>query len=531
MMPRAWIGLLLVGVACAVAQTPPAAPYDRVAARAAFDEARGLFSTDIEGSVRGLRALIDKYPDFYDGHQYYILYRSVAATRNIPEAERKAAAEAASTEVEALYRKWAAEQPDRAVYACALGTIHQYKDPDAAERFFQQAVKLDPNFGQAYDALALCAEIRGDLPGSLAFHRKSVEVEPDNVTLWRHLVGSLKESDTEEAIALGLKMAERFPDDASSILGYLATRSREEAQALRIYELLRERFPKASVRSLTGLFNLYLKSDRIRALELARQMVQLSPESKEWPVLVAYAQALIDTDTLLAAGRPAEALVALGRISLPRYGVDRRWLDLAKVRATAVETPAKAYDDLLAIQASKPTDEGQAALLVLGQKAGKEPAVVVSDLRAKRAASARPAECFDLVDYTTGRPVKLEDYRGRAVLVNFWYPLCGPCRGEFPFLQSVLEKYRSRGFEILAINGHAPEDHLVLPLLKGWRLDFKPLKGTEEIVKAYKVRGFPANFLVGPDGRVVYEPPPVSTPAAQRELELQIEAALDAGAQ
>jgi hypothetical protein len=90
----------------------------------------------------------------------------------------------------------------------------------------------------------------------------------------------------------------------------------------------------------------------------------------------------------------------------------------------------------------------------------------------------------------------------------------------------VLEKYRGRGFEILAINGHAPEDHMVLPLLKGWKLDFLPLKSDVAVDKNYKVRGYPANFLYGPDGRIYYEPPPVSTLAAQRELELQIEALL-----
>lgn len=530
MKPRLLLGcLLLAGLA--QAQTPPAASYDRAAARAAFEQARGLFSSDIEASVLGLRTLIDKYPDFYDAHQYYILYRSVAATRSVPESERKAAAEAASAEVEALYLGWAAAQPNRAVYACALGTIYQYKDPDRAERYFRDAVRLDPTFGQAYDALALCAEIRGDLPGSLALHRKSVEVEPDNVTLWRHLVGSLRESDAEEAVALGLKMAERFPEDASGILGYLAMRSRDEAHSLRIYELLRERFPKAAARNLTGLFTLYLKSDRLRALDLARQMMPIVPDNKDWPLLASYAQALIDGDALLAAGKPAEALAVLGKVTLPRYGTDRRWLDLAKARATAVEQPAQAFDDLLMVVATKPNDDAVAELGRLGRSLGKDAVQVAREVRAKRESLARPAAPFSLVDYATGRPVRLEDYRGRPVLVNFWYPLCGPCRGEFPFLQSVVEKYRQRGFEILAINGHAPEDHLVLPLLKGWKLDFTPLKGTDDIVKDYKVRGFPANFLVDQQGRIVYEPPPVSTLTAQRELELQIEALLDASAQ
>ena len=65
-----------------------------------------------------------------------------------------------------------------------------------------------------------------------------------------------------------------------------------------------------------------------------------------------------------------------------------------------------------------------------------------------------------------------------------------------------------------------------MPLIKGWKLGFIPLKGTEDVVNAYKVRGFPSNFLYGSDGRIYYEPPPVNGVAAQRELELQIEALL-----
>ena len=39
-----------------------------------------------------------------------------------------------------------------------------------------------------------------------------------------------------------------------------------------------------------------------------------------------------------------------------------------------------------------------------------------------------------------GRSHRLESYRGKVVLINFWYPSCGPCRGEFPTLQRVLDK-------------------------------------------------------------------------------------------
>jgi thiol-disulfide isomerase/thioredoxin len=521
--------LIFVGVTVwVVAQAPATAP-DRAAAKAAFDAARGLFSSDIKASVAGIRHAIDLDPDYFEAHQYFILYSGIAASRTGTDEEKHAAADKVSSEMEALYLQWSKEHPEKAVYPCALGTIFQYRDPDRAQRYFEQAVKIDPKFGEAYDALALCAEVRGDLELSRDYHRRSVEAEPDNISLWRHYVGSWVTTDIDRGVATGLDMAKRFPDEAASIIGYLATRCRDEVKSRQILELLHEKFAKASASNLSALFSIYLKADPAKALAFAQEMTALVPDNKSWPVLVEYAQAVIAADGLIATGKSTAALAVLEKITLPRYGADRRVLDLKKAQAAAAGEggAAKAYADLLAVFVKTPTDEVRAALADYGQTLGKDSAMISAEIMALRAAAARPGVPFTLANYATGKPVSLADYRGRVVLVNFWYPMCGPCRGEFPFLQAVLEKYRDRGFEILAINGHAPEDHMVMPLLKGWKLDFLPLNGGDEtVLKNYKVRGFPSNFLYGPDGRIFYEPPPVSTRSAQRELELQIEALL-----
>jgi Tfp pilus assembly protein PilF/thiol-disulfide isomerase/thioredoxin len=534
---RAAVALLSFGLifaATARASDTSAAPAgdQRAVAKAAFETARGLFSSDINASVAGIRKAIDLDPDYFEAHQYYILYSGVAASRGPgTDDEKRAAAAKVSQDMETLYLGWAQEHPDKAVYQCALGTIFEYKDPDRAQRCFEQAVNLDPKFGAAYDSLAICAEVRGKLELARDYNRRAVEAEPDNVGLWRHYVGSFVNDDIDRGVAAGMEMAKRFPDGAASIIGYLATRCRDEAKARQVWELLREKFPVASAGNLPALFSIYLKTDPAKAIQLARDMSALVPDNKLWPVLVGYAQPVIDTDRLIADGKAVEARAALDKIVLPRYGADRRALDLAKARATAAGEggAAKAYAELMAIFTKSPNDEVHAALVGYGTKLGKTPAAVEGEVMAQRDAAARAGVPFTLVNYRTGKPVSLDDYKGRVVLVNFWYPMCGPCRGEFPFLNAVLDKYRSRGFEILAINGHAPEDHMVLPLLDGWKLGFLPLngKGDDGAAKDYKVRGFPSNFLYGPDGRIFYEPPPVSTLSAQRELELQIEALLD----
>ena len=65
-----------------------------------------------------------------------------------------------------------------------------------------------------------------------------------------------------------------------------------------------------------------------------------------------------------------------------------------------------------------------------------------------------------------------------------------------------------------------------MPLIKGWRLGFIPLKGTDEVVKsAYNIRAFPENFLYGSDGKIYPVPSPISSDSL-REFQMKIEALL-----
>ena len=151
-----------------------------------------------------------------------------------------------------------------------------------------------------------------------------------------------------------------------------------------------------------------------------------------------------------------------------------------------------------------------------------------ADLEAKVVAQSQPVKDFALERFDSDRKVSLADYRGKVVLLNFWYPMCGPCHQEAPFLQKLLIKYGKDNLVILSPNVHPKEDSLVVPYFQSTNYDFIPLKvpAIEQWAeKEYGARGYPTNLLIDKQGRkvvnlgVIYQ-------ARLEEVQLFIEMAL-----
>jgi thiol-disulfide isomerase/thioredoxin len=77
----------------------------------------------------------------------------------------------------------------------------------------------------------------------------------------------------------------------------------------------------------------------------------------------------------------------------------------------------------------------------------------------------KPAPNFTLQDLS-GNKVSLADYKGKAVLINFWATWCGPCKLETPWLVELRQQYADKGFEILGIS--AEGDDLAANDTEGW---------------------------------------------------------------
>ncbi|HEX2123146.1 MAG TPA: redoxin domain-containing protein [Thermoanaerobaculia bacterium] len=113
----------------------------------------------------------------------------------------------------------------------------------------------------------------------------------------------------------------------------------------------------------------------------------------------------------------------------------------------------------------------------------------------------KPAPAFRLTTFD-GKPVSLDDYRGRVVLLDFWATFCPPCVAALPELQALYDAHAARGLVVLGVT---VDDRaaLVSKATTRAKVTYPILQATPEVWNAYKVTALPAIILVGRDGNIV----------------------------
>ncbi|MBI3375833.1 MAG: TlpA family protein disulfide reductase [Betaproteobacteria bacterium] len=103
-----------------------------------------------------------------------------------------------------------------------------------------------------------------------------------------------------------------------------------------------------------------------------------------------------------------------------------------------------------------------------------------------------------------GRPVRLEGFKGKVVLVNFWATWCEPCRDEMPSIQRLRQELDGKAFEVVAVNVAEPRSR-VEAFLERTKLDLPVLLDhSGDAARGWRARILPATFIVGPDGSIRY---------------------------
>ena len=103
--------------------------------------------------------------------------------------------------------------------------------------------------------------------------------------------------------------------------------------------------------------------------------------------------------------------------------------------------------------------------------------------------------------------VRLSDYRGKYVLIDFWGTWCGPCITEVPYLVDAYDSYSRDDFEILAVANDSPD--LVRDFVEKEGLEWVQVvqeegdPDTMSVLELYRIRGYPTTYLLDRDGIIV----------------------------
>lgn len=140
------------------------------------------------------------------------------------------------------------------------------------------------------------------------------------------------------------------------------------------------------------------------------------------------------------------------------------------------------------------------SLLLLGCSNSSE-AVQAAPVKTK--AAPKPAPDFTLKD-ADGRVVKLSDYRGKVVLLNFWATWCGPCKIEIPWFMEFEKKYKDQGFAVLGVAMDEDGWPVVKPYISDNKINYRILLGNDEVATLYGgVEALPTTVVLDRAGKIV----------------------------
>jgi len=103
-----------------------------------------------------------------------------------------------------------------------------------------------------------------------------------------------------------------------------------------------------------------------------------------------------------------------------------------------------------------------------------------------------------------GKTMRLSDYRGKAVLLNFWATWCGPCKIEMPWFVELQKQYAAQGFQIVGVAMDDASKEDISKFAKDMGVNYPILIGKESVGDQYGgVPALPESFLIGRDGKIV----------------------------
>lgn len=416
------------------------------------------------------------------------------------------------------YKKWAIRFPHSATVPFAIGKKYYRSENPKATSYLLKAVEINPKLAEAWYRLHIDALRWGNDSLANYYLGTAAKLEPNNADYALQYAYTYKETEPLKYDSLALDVVRRFPksERAAQSLSSLANNATNTSKKRAYYEVLKNLYTIHQSdwgrSGMNSYFSLLINTDPEKAFELAINMAStVKNRLPEWSHKINVAKSFIDARDKLNANRPADAIAILDKLKLKHsYSASYIYADEALLlfkaeAADAANNTRGAYDSLAISYSKEPSDRIYARLLSYGVKLGFDSIKVQDDILKIRLLDARTATPFILESYLTDKKVALSDYKGKAVLLTFWFPGCGPCRAEFPHFEAVIKKFSDNDVVYLGINGFREQDDYVVPFMKSTGYSFIPLK--EDINRNnenLRATGYPTNYLIDREGRIIF---------------------------
>ncbi|MDN5287771.1 MAG: redoxin protein [Mucilaginibacter sp.] len=467
--------------------------------------AKPVIITD-KAELEKLKMAVEANPDSLNKHMAYI---KAMGLQEYPKPVE-------NPELVPQYTVWMKKYPKSAIVPYALGKAYLGMESPKAKPYLLKALEINPKYAEAWFGLWEDAQRWGEFRAGLDYLAKAVAADPENADYaFYYADADVFRTDKIKHTEMILALAKRFPNSERGAQGlyWLATRSTSDQDKIKYYDLLRTSYSPAkfnwSASGMEGYYSVLLRTDPEKAVAFATDMEKNVKEkdAKMWANQGTKAQAITDVKKLMAQNKSDEALAILNKIKLTKYDSFKKNMVLLKAQAIDGTGNAKAaYDSVMIAFVKAPTLSFQKALYAYGAKMGESSAQVKGDILKNMDAGAAPATPFALKKYFTEGSTSLADYKGKVVLLTYWFPGCGPCRGEFPHFENVVKQYKNKPFEYVGINIVSTQNEYVLPFMKQSGYSFTPLEDFDRRVKGNldNKGAAPMNFLIDQNGRLIF---------------------------
>ncbi|MVN23370.1 TlpA disulfide reductase family protein [Mucilaginibacter arboris] len=453
-----------------------------------------------------LKAKVEANPSNLETHRAFINSFKMDAKFDNPEMEMQ-------------YKIWIKQFPKEYAIPFAIGEYYVHKEIPKAAPYLLQASILKPDNAEVWDLLANDALFTNNNAMRQNYLNKAVRYAPNNADYAFYYANSFKDTDPGRYDSLSLEVARRFPESERGVqaLYWLASNTALSAEKIAYYkQIYNRKSNQLSDWYLNGTieyFDLLLQINPEQAFDFGLTMILEGKRNRNlWKDRVKVADTFLKARKFLAENDPKQALallnqVDLGNVTLGSYIIDaKESLALFKAEAAdAAKQTRVAFDTLAVLYSKEPTDGLHAAIYKYGSKLGMDSNSVAKTIWKIRDSKAKQAADFSLQNYLSGGKSTLSDFRGKVILLTYWFPGCEPCRAEFPHFESVLKNFNKDKVAYLGLNLFPSQNEFVLPFLKETGYTFTPLQDDQGKAKGnLEASGAPTNYLIDQKGRIVF---------------------------